>query len=272
MLTRVERILIGSLMVTLSVGGAAVADVRSDTHQKYAGEIWESVQALPYHDWEVADDDCRFDFAPPCDADAKTYLNAKAAENPSNPPYGAIAVTEHFAEGEDEPVAVTIRYRFEEGYHPETQDFYWAHYLADGTVVKTIADKNPLGKRGFLAEISDGRVWVFRTGSQELADYYASGEPAKHVIRPGAGPNGMTLKAPDTETITEYVAAAEGFETVIEDGRIWVFRAGSPELAEYRTSGEPAKQVIRPGAGPQGMTVKAPDTETLDAYLQSVNG
>jgi hypothetical protein len=261
-----------SLLVTLAIGGAARAEVRSDAQQQYAAEIWKAVQSMPYHDWEVAGDECQFDFAPPHNAEARTYLNAKAAENPSDPPYGSLAVTEYLAEGEEQPLAVTIRYRFKEGYSPETRDFYWAHYLADGTVVKTLADNCPLSKRGFLAAVSDGRVWVFRTGSKELADYLRNGEPADHVIRPAGGPQGMTIKAPDFETIDEYAAAARGFETVIEDGRIWVFRAGSPELETFRTSGEPAEQVIRPAAGPLGMTVKAPDTETLEAYLQAVAG
>ena len=40
-----------------------------------------------------------------------------------------------------------------------------------------------------------------------MADYFKVGEPAKHVIRPGAGPMGMTLKSPDTETLLAYVVA-----------------------------------------------------------------
>lgn len=58
-----------------------------------------------------------------------------------------------------------------------------------------------------------------------------------------------------------------GFVTQLEDGRLWVFRAGSKELAEFQAKGEPAKQVVRPGAGPGRITLKGPDAETLDAYL-----
>ena len=54
--------------------------------------------------------------------------------------------------------------------------------------------------------------------------------------------------------------------TIVEDGRLWVFRPGSPELAAFEQDGELAKQVVRPGAGPGGVTLKAPDAETLDAY------
>lgn len=58
-----------------------------------------------------------------------------------------------------------------------------------------------------------------------------------------------------------------GFVTQMEDGRLWVFRAGSKELAEFQAKGEPAKQLVRPGAGPGRITLKGPDAETLDAYL-----
>jgi hypothetical protein len=45
-----------------------------------------------------------------------------------------------------------------------------------------------------------------------------------------------------------------------------VFRDDARELAEYKDKGELAKFVVRPSAGPLGMTLKSPDAETLDAY------
>ncbi len=124
-------------------------------------------------------------------------------------------------------------------------------------------------KPGFVTEIEDGRVWVFREGDAELAKFRQHGELAKHVVRPAAGPLGTTLKSPDAETILAYVAAKPGFVTEIEDGRVWVFRAGCAELAKFEKDGELAKHVVRPGAGPLGATLKAPDAETLDAYTRS---
>ena len=47
---------------------------------------------------------------------------------------------------------------------------------------------------------------------------------------------------------------------------------GSPDLKEFKANGEPAKYVIRPAAGPLGATVKGPDTDTLDAYLNLFAG
>jgi hypothetical protein len=127
-------------------------------------------------------------------------------------------------------------------------------------------------KPGFVTRLVDGRLWVFRSGGAELAEFDRQGELAKHVTHPGVGPGGVTVKAPDADTVTAYLVAADGFETKVQEGRIWVFRPGSVELAEFEKSGELAKHITRPGAGPQGLTVKAADAETLDAYLRSAVG
>ena len=122
-------------------------------------------------------------------------------------------------------------------------------------------------RAGFATTVRDGRLWAFRKGSKELEAFQGGGESAKHVTRIGAGPNGMTLKAPDTETLDEYLASKPGYLVKIDDGRLWVFRKGSKELEAFQRGGELAKHVTRIGAGPNGMTLKGPDTETLDGYL-----
>lgn len=61
-----------------------------------------------------------------------------------------------------------------------------------------------------------------------------------------------------------------GFVTEVEDGRLWVFRADSAELKEFQASGEPAKQFTEIGAGPDGMTVKSADAQTLEDYLKLI--
>lgn len=90
-----------------------------------------------------------------------------------------------------------------------------------------------------------------------------------------AGMAGRTVETapPATETPTKVETPAPsydrpGFVTMLDKhGRLWVFRADSKELAEFREKGEPAKQVVRPKAGPDGRALKAPDAETIDAYL-----
>jgi len=41
---------------------------------------------------------------------------------------------------------------------------------------------------------------------------------------------------------------------------------GSKELEEFKKTGEPAKQFTDIGRGPDGMTVKAADEQTLEDY------
>jgi hypothetical protein len=58
-----------------------------------------------------------------------------------------------------------------------------------------------------------------------------------------------------------------GFVTKVEDGRLWVFKEGSKELEQFEKTGEPSINVSRIGEGPEGMTLKAPSAEVLEAYL-----
>jgi hypothetical protein len=146
------------------------------------------------------------------------------------------------------------------------------HYTPSGAVVKTSADKNEFAKPGFVAMEEDGRLWVFDINCPELEAFVKHGELAKHTTRPGAGPRGMTLKAPDAATILRYVAAKDGFATLLRDERLWVFEEGSEELEAFLDDGELAKHVTRPAAGPLGVTMKAPTPETLDRYLYGKPG
>ncbi|MNF25300.1 DNA-binding transcriptional repressor ArsR [compost metagenome] len=60
-------------------------------------------------------------------------------------------------------------------------------------------------KPGFVTEVEDGRLWVFREGSQELKDLKEHGEPAKQFTDVGTGPEGMTVKAADEKTLKDYL-------------------------------------------------------------------
>ncbi|MDD1012765.1 hypothetical protein [Pseudomonas rubra] len=67
------------------------------------------------------------------------------------------------------------------------------------------ANASQYDKPGFVTEVEDGRLWVFRADSQELKDFKASGEPAKQFTDIGTGPEGMTVKAADEQTLKEYL-------------------------------------------------------------------
>lgn len=58
-----------------------------------------------------------------------------------------------------------------------------------------------------------------------------------------------------------------GFEAHVENGRLWVFKTNSPELAAFKAQGEPAVSVSRIGEGPEGMTVRSHSQEIIEAYL-----
>lgn len=62
-------------------------------------------------------------------------------------------------------------------------------------------------KPGFVTDVKDGRLWVFREGSKDLDEYRQNGELTKMVTRIGAGPNGMTIRAGDAKDIDDYLAA-----------------------------------------------------------------
>ena len=255
-----------AIVVAIS-GHARAAD--ANPNAKYAQDLWQYVTkaSSPYSKWTATN--AKIDVGPAAASNDKSYANKTAVADEKTLAPGSIIVTEHVAGEKDKQkvCGVTIRYRPTKGYDAANNDWYWAYFLPDGTYVDSSLERCPVAKCGFITRVEDGRLWVFRAGSAELGDYLKHGELAKHVVQPGAGPAGMTMKAPDAETIRDYLVAKTGFVTKFEDGRLWVFRAGSKELADFQKHGELAKHVVRPGAGPNGATIKAPDAETLDAYI-----
>jgi hypothetical protein len=122
-------------------------------------------------------------------------------------------------------------------------------------------------KPGFVVQEESGRLWVFRSGSDDLARFRQDGAPADAVVRPMAAPGGVTVRSADSATIDEYLTTLPGFSTRMDDGRLWVFRADSAELRAFLQTGEPAAHVERSLAGPFGLTIRAVASEVLDEYL-----
>ncbi|MBL8896335.1 MAG: hypothetical protein JNM84_01850 [Planctomycetes bacterium] len=58
-----------------------------------------------------------------------------------------------------------------------------------------------------------------------------------------------------------------GFEVLAHGEQNWLFRAGSPALAEFRRTGERASFVEREGAALNGGILRAPDEKTMAAWL-----
>lgn len=61
-------------------------------------------------------------------------------------------------------------------------------------------------KPGFFTKIEDGRLWVFREGSEQLKEFKAHGEPAKQYTEIGTGPDGMTVKSGDEKALKDYLS------------------------------------------------------------------
>lgn len=131
----------------------------------------------------------------------------------------------------------------------------------------SVQEGSPYDRPGYATRVEDGRLWVFLAGSKEWKEFLEHGEPAKSVTLIAAGPDGMTIRSSDRDTIDGYLAHKSGFYTQVVDGRLWVFEEGSDDLKAFLEHGEPAKSVTRIGAGPNGMTIRSADAQTIDAYL-----
>lgn len=156
----------------------------------------------------------------------------------------------------------------------------------DVEVVELDYSKYKFDRPGFVTKVVDNRLWVFRENDPELAKFIKDGELAKHVVLPSSGPKKVTLKSPNRETIDAYLAAygdldevevdwskynfsKPGFVTKIVEGRLWVFKEGDKDLKNFEKDGELAKHVTIPGGGPYGITIKAPNKETINQYMSA---
>jgi hypothetical protein len=121
----------------------------------------------------------------------------------------------------------------------------------------------------FVTKTKNGRIWVFRPGSEGLKEFTTTGGVGDHVTLVGVGPDGETMKSPEKENIVGYLLAEKGFVVAHNKntGRMWVFSAGSEELRSFQAGHEPAKMVTKVGAGPMGKTIRAVEKDTIDAYL-----
>ncbi|MCR9247027.1 MAG: hypothetical protein NXI31_18495 [bacterium] len=127
--------------------------------------------------------------------------------------------------------------------------------------------ETPFDRPGFIVREFDGRLYVFPAAAPEAAGFEDSAVLRHSVTRIGVGPQGMTVRAPDRETIDAYLIAREGFRTEIVDGRVWILRAGSAECDAFDEGAQLRESVTRVGAAPNGMSARSVDNATLDDYL-----
>ena len=114
----------------------------------------------------------------------------------------------------------------------------------------------------------DGPVWVFLPSTPELMAFDAGERSEKHATRIVSTEGGvLTLKSDSVDVLRGYTASRPGFVGRVHDGNVWVFRMGSPELAEFDSGTELEKHVTSiVNVNGDVQTIKAPDMATLNAY------
>lgn len=197
------------LAVVITAASAAAAENRPQQHEKFVSQLWDHIhhQNHEYTSWQQASQPVEFDFGPGAEKTDRSYLNKTAAGDPAALPHRSVVVTEHLAKDGKTVTGVTAYVKARQGFDNRFNDWYWVHFTPDGTAVLASVDKQLHPQPGFITLEEDGRLWVFAVSSAELAEFVKSGELAKHVTRPGAGPEGITLKGPDAETLDAYLAA-----------------------------------------------------------------
>lgn len=239
---------------------ASADEIRSETHKVYVKSLWDYVQNSDYQNWPQLTEPVGIGVGPILSG--RTFVQSAGHELAA----GSIVISEQWFG--DELGGISFFMKQKSGYSSKNRDWYWVHYLPDGTVVSASPDRENYRRPGFVTWMKEGRLWVFLMTTPEAADFLRSGELAKSVTRPAAGPDRVSVRSADSETIDAYLASKDGFVAWPVEGRFWIHRSDDPSLAAFVGGAEPAKVVIRPGAGPNGETLKATDSETLDAYLK----
>jgi hypothetical protein len=130
----------------------------------------------------------------------------------------------------------------------------------------------PYDRTGLITRVKDDRLWIFRDRTKDLAEFDRGLEPVKSATVVGEGPNGMSLRAPEQETIDSWKYTVPGFEVWARDGRLWVAKPQSLDWLWLRTGGELGKNVTLIGEGPDGLTIRAGDMATAEAYAAAAKG
>lgn len=74
------------------------------------------------------------------------------------------------------------------------------------SLLASVSFASQYDKPGFVTKVEDGRLWVFREGSEQLKEFQAHGEPAKQYTEIGTGPDGMTVKSGDEKALKDYLS------------------------------------------------------------------
>lgn len=123
------------------------------------------------------------------------------------------------------------------------------------------------GRPGFEVFLEEGVLWAYPAGSEAALAHRIGQRPKDSAEYPGAGPGGVTLRAPSREVALGYLGQREGFEVVLVGGRLWVFADGDPDWQRFQAEGALSQRCTLPLAGPLGVTLVGTDLVTLERYL-----
>ena len=136
------RILLGApLLGALAI--SACKSLGTPEDQREAGSLWDTLSG--YTQWaSFAGHEGIQPGKSPHGRFVRSFLNPVGAKNPASPGYGSIIVKENYAsEDPTSLVSLTVMQRIE-GYDPESEDWFWARYTAEG-------EPTHLGKVGMCA-------------------------------------------------------------------------------------------------------------------------
>ena len=80
-----------------------------------------------------------------------------------------------------------------------------ANQAGDAKVTAKVPESATYDQPGFAVYERDGRLWIFKDGSEGHKTFLEHGEPAKCITKIGAGPDGKTVKGAEMDTLNEYL-------------------------------------------------------------------
>ena len=120
---------------------------------------------------------------------------------------------------------------------------------------------------GYEAFIENERLWVLVPGTAAWSNFIKLGEPTISATWIGEGPEGMTLRGADEDSLLGYVGQTAGFKAIPQKGVLYVFRDPSEALDKFEDFNRLEPRIEAKEAGPHAATLVSNDQATIDAYL-----
>jgi hypothetical protein len=160
---------------------------RPPTPEEFYQNFWKHLnrKEAPYTKWSgFAGKEGLQKGESPHGAITKTFINKTAADDPQKLPYGAILVTENYADDEKTLQNITVMYRYK-GSDPKHNDWYWLQYQPGGTIART-SEKE--GKKAIAGKVVSCIDCHTRAGGADYVfsnDEEAAGDTASDKNAPG---------------------------------------------------------------------------------------